>query len=324
MAFATDNSKTTSDARARAPSDHGWSVWKTVLWRVKERLGEENVSLVAAGVAFYALLALFPGIAALVAIGGIVSEPVAIGDQIEPLVALLPEAAREIILGQVNEVAAAGGESGLGIAAVAGFIFALYSASKGISNLMSGLNVAYEEEEARGFLKVKLVSFALTLFVVTIGLAALLIVAVIPALLALFAGFGGGELLLQVIRWPALLMLGVILFLVLYRFGPSREDAEWRWLAPGGIAACALWVLGTVGFAIYVQNFGTYNETFGTLGGVVILLTWLWLSAFVTLIGAMIDAELEAQTVTDTTTGVPQPPGSRGAEKADDVPDTQS
>ncbi|WP_264464694.1 YihY/virulence factor BrkB family protein [Kangsaoukella pontilimi] len=281
-------------------------------------MGEDNIGLIAAGVAFYGLLALFPGIAALIAVSGLVTEPTEILPRLQSLTALLPDAAREIILGQVREVTG-GSSGGLGLTALIGLGLALYAASKGTQNLMTGLNVAFDEDETRGFIRLKAVSLALTVFVVVLSLVSVAALTLLPWLADRLGGLPAAETLIGALRWPVLLGLGIVLFSILFRYGPDRKGARWRWLTPGSISACLLWVVGTLCFSIYVENFGSYNETFGTLAGVVILLMWLWLSAFVTLLGALLNAELEARAEGDTTVGTPRPKGERGATKADQV-----
>lgn len=304
---------------ARTPTEFGRKAMWQVLRRVAQRNGRDRVGLVAAGVAFYALLAVFPAIAALVAIVGLVVEPATIAAQLEGALATLPSAAREILIEEVRDVAS-GAPSRLNIAVLAGIVVALYSASRGVANLIMGLNVAYEEDEARGFVGLTALTLALTfLLLVVIGIA-LGVVAVLPAIFALMGDQPGLENLADLLRWPILLVVGATAFMLLYRFGPSRRASRWRWLAPGAILACALWIIGTAGFGWYVENLGSYSETFGALAGVIVLMLWLWLSAYAVLIGAVIDAEMEHQTIKDSTRGPDRPLGERGAVKADTYP----
>lgn len=301
---------------AASPTELPVKGWKDILWRVKEEMDKDNVGLVAAGVAFYGLLALFPLITAMVAIGGLVVNPQMLQDQIDTLAALMPDQAADIIAGQVNEVAGSS-DSALGLAAIIALLLAIYSASKGVDNLIRGLNIAYDETEERGFFAYKITVIGLTLGLIVGILLALGVTAALPATLALMGDGWVWATLADWLRWPALLALGIGGVTLLYRFGPSRDPAKWRWLTPGAAVACVVWVAGSVGFAWYVQSFGAYNETFGTLGGVVVLLTWLWLSAFVILMGAELDSEMEAQTRRDTTVGPQRRMGNRDAVKAD-------
>ena len=294
------------------------SGYRDVAMRIWRRQGEANLSLIAAGIAFYGLLSLFPAITASLALAGLVMDNSVIVNNSEDMAAVLPGAAQDIILGQMRDVTSAD-QTALSFAAFFALSLAFYSASKAIGNFVAGLNIVYEENETRGFFKVQALTLALTLFVLITLIAAIAIVAVLPALAALFrvTPFLSDAILLA--RWPILFVIGAACIAMLYRFGPDRRNAKWRWVTPGAITACALWVGGSIGFSLYVQSFGTYNETFGALGGVIILLTWLWLSAFVVLLGALIDAEIEAQTMKDSTVGEVRPIGERGAFKADNV-----
>ena len=290
--------------------------WKDILLRVKEEIATDHVSLVAAGVAFYALLAIFPAVTALMALAGLVMEPAEVTAQLESLINLIPEEAANIILDQA--VAVTGSEeTGLGWAFLIGLGLALYSASKGVGSLMEGLNVAYDENETRGFVAKLIWTLGLTLMligVLLLGLGATLAVPAIVAFLALPDWF---ETLLTYGSWVLLAALTTLALAVLYRYGPARDNAEWKWLTPGSVIACILWIVASVGFSIYVSNFGSYNESFGSMAGAFILLMWLWISAFIVLLGAEFNSEMEAQTRKDSTTGPDEPMGQRDAVKAD-------
>ncbi|MCK0149523.1 YihY/virulence factor BrkB family protein [Marivita sp. S6314] len=294
-----------------------------VAMRIWNRQGTANLGLIAAGIAFYGLLSLFPAITSGVALAGLFMERNVIVENSSEFAAVLPNAAQDIILGQMRDVASAD-ETALGFAALFALALALYSASKAIANMISGLNIVYEEHEDRGFLKLKALTLGLTAFTLGSLILALGVVAILPAIAA-FVGvtpFLSDLILLG--RWPLMFCVGVACIAVLYRYGPDRRAAKWRWLTPGAVIACLLWVAGSIAFSTYVQSFGTYNETFGALGGVIVLLTWLWLSAFVVLLGALLDAELEAQTARDSTIGAHRPLGERGAYKADNLGDARS
>ncbi|MEY8843268.1 YihY/virulence factor BrkB family protein [Cribrihabitans sp. XS_ASV171] len=284
--------------------------------RIWTRVMQDNISLVAAGVGFYGLLAVFPAMAALVAIAGIVADPSQVVEQAETSLAMIPEAAQSILVGQLTDLASADNSS-LGFAALLALAISLYSASRGTASMVSGLNIAYEEDEKRGFIKLQATIIALTLFSLVVMIATVFLTAAVPALLAIFGEGQAIETAARVLRWPLMLLLAVTLVATLYRFGPSRRKARWRWLAPGSILAVLLWGVVNFGFSWYVSSFASYNETFGALAGVVILLMWLYLSAFVILLGAVIDAETEAQTGRDSTVGETRPMGERGAVKAD-------
>jgi membrane protein len=293
-----------------------WGDRRAIVMRVFKRITEDRISLTAAGVAFFGLLALFPAITAVIAIGGLFFEPAEITGPIDRFSDVLPEGAASIITDQATSVAGAQ-EGGLGIAAVLGLLLAIYSASKGVTNLVAGLNVAYAEKEKRGFIRERLTVLSLTAFLVIGVVFALAVVLVFPVIMNLLPLGDLGTTLALVGQWAALFILTIGAFSVLYRFGPDRATARWAYVLPGALFACALWIVASAGFAIYVENFGSYQESFGTLAGAIVLLMWLWLSAFVVLTGAELNAEIEAQRHRDTTTGKPQPLGERGAVKAD-------
>lgn len=287
-----------------------------VAMRMWHKQASQNLGLIAAGIAFYGLLSLFPGITAAMAFAGTFLQPDMLVENSSEITAMLPQAAEQIVMGQLRDVADAD-RSTLSFTALLGVAIALYSASKAVANFIAGLNVIYDEKETRNFFKVKALTIFLT-FVLIIGLiVAVILVAALPVVASIFASDGFLDDLVMFLRWPVLFLMGATGIAILYRLGPSRRAAKWRWLTPGALTACALWVAGSYGFSLYVQSFGSYNETFGALGGVIILLTWLWLSAFIVLLGALLDAELEAQTRIDSTVGADRPIGARGAVKAD-------
>ena len=303
---------------AEIPTQIPLKGWKDIALRVKAEIATDHVGLIAAGVAFYALMAIFPAITALMALSGLILEPAEVTAQLEGLIRMIPEEAAQIILDQA--VAVTGSEEGgLGVAFVIGILLAIYSASKGMGSLMEGLNVAYDEDETRGFIKRTLWTLGLTAFLIIgliLGLTATLAV---PALLAFVSLPDWLEIGVALARWLMLGLLTISGLAVLYRFGPSRDNAEWKWLTPGAVLACIIWIAASAGFSIYVSNFGSYNESFGSMAGVIILLMWLWISAFIVLFGAELNAEIEAQTTKDTTVGPDAPMGERGAEKADNL-----
>jgi membrane protein len=303
---------------ANRPRDIPLSAWREIALRVWRKTNEDHVDLIAAGVAFYGLLALFPAITALMALAGLIFDPSTFTDQLETASAFVPENVADIVLGQAVEVAGSQ-RGGLGLAALVGLGVALYSASRGVASLIQGMNVAYDENETRGFLRLLVTKLVLTvalLFGLVLGLGATI---VLPGILSIVALGPITELVIGLSRWAVLLAMTIAGILLLYRAAPDRAAARWIWLWPGAVFACLMWLLSSVAFSLYVENFGSYNETFGALAGVIVLLLWLWLSAFVLLFGAQINAEAEAQVRPDTTTGPGMPPGERGAVKADEV-----
>jgi membrane protein len=292
--------------------------WRDILWRTKAELTQDHVSMVAASIAFYGLLAMFPTIAAMISIWGLLFDPQQIAQQIESISGALPQDAAGIVNDQARTVAGGAG-AGVSLAAVVGILLALYSASKGMQAMIEGLNIVYDEDEKRGFVKLTLVTLILTVGLIAMMILALGLIAVMPALLG---NLGLGEVfrvLLTYARWPLLLVVALVGLGILYRYAPSREVPQWQWVSPGAVIATVLWLIGSIIFSIYVRNFGSYNETYGSLGAVVILLMWFWLSAFIVLLGAEVNCELERQTERDTTAGRPKPRGERGAYAADTV-----
>lgn len=302
--------------RASRPRDIPKPGWRDILLRVKDEITTDHVAVVSAGVAFFGLLAVFPAIAALISIAGLILDPAAIEEQLASVAGVLPENAAEIIEGQAREVASGAG-AGIGLAAAAGILFSLYSASKGMKSLIEGMNIAYDEEEDRGFVALNVTALALTLFLIVGVLIAFGATLAAPALLGSIGLSQGAQAAVTYGRWPLLAILTIFGLAVVYRYGPSREHPQWRWVSPGAVVATIVWLIGSIAFSIYVRNFGSYNESYGALGGGVILLTWLWLSGFIILLGAEFNSEMEDQTDEDTTTGAPRRKGDRGAEKAD-------
>lgn len=301
MADAQADGVAPGQSREGAKKGRGW--WRLIL-NVYKEIGADHVGLISAGVAFYSLLAIFPGIVAAMAIAGLVMDPQTIVSQLEGLSGFLPQQAAQIVIDQA--IAVAGSESGgLGLAAIFGILVALYSASKGVTSLMEGLNVAFEVKEKRGILSYYLTAFGLTIGLVVGFLLIVTVLAGLPAILAFLPWSNATEWIVSLARWPILLAVVAIGLAILYRYAPSRGPVPWHWVTPGAAVACGLWLLGSIAFALYVSNFGSYNETFGALGGVIVLLTWLWLSAYIILVGAEFDSEIERQDKHET--GNPAP-----------------
>jgi membrane protein len=289
-----------------------------VLRRVKAGVKEHNVALLAAGVAFYAMLAIFPAIIAVVTIYGLVADPAQVSSQVSQFAKSLPSGADQLLTGQLKSVAGAGRQS-LSIGLVLSLLGVLWSVSGGVQGLVKGLNLVYDERESRGFVKLRGLSLLLALGAIVVAVVALALIAVFPGVIDNLGLGQAGRLAASIVRWVVLALLVLVALAVLYRFAPDRASPRWRWVSAGAVVALALWLLGSVGFSWYVDNFGKYNQTYGALAAVIILLLWLFLSAFAVLLGAEVNAETERQQATDTTTGPEQPPGERGAEVADDI-----
>jgi membrane protein len=289
-----------------------------VLWRVKDEMANDNLSLVAAGVAFYALLALFPALAATVSIYGLLVDPQTVSEQLAATSQVLPAETRGLIEEQLTRVSSSA-STALSLGALFSLLLALWSANKGTQSLISALNIVYDEPEKRGFIRLTLISLGLTLGIILFLIVGLAAIAAMPAL---FANLGLPESIKQLaswLRWPILGLAFVIGLAVFYRFAPSRDEPRWRWVSWGAVVATVLWLVGSALFSWYVSNFGSYNETYGSIGAVAELMMWFWLSALIVLLGAELNAEMEHQTERDTTRGRERRIGERGAYVADTV-----
>lgn len=282
------------EREARGPLHIPKRGWRDILLRVKTNLTKNHVSIVAAGVAFFGLLAVFPAITALISIAGLILDPATIEAQLASMAGLLPSDAAEIIKSQAEQVASGAG-TGLGLAALGGILVALYSASKGTKSLMEGMNIAYEEEEDRSFIFLNIVALALTLFLIVGLIAAIVALLAAPAVIDAIGLPPQVQEIVTLARWPLLAVFAIMGLAVIYRYGPSRRTPAWRWVSMGAVVATVVWLLGSFGFSLYVSNFGAYNETYGALAGLIILLVWLWLSGFIVLLGAELNSEIERQ-----------------------------
>lgn len=305
--------------QAESPSEIPAKGWWQVTRRSFKEIGDDHLTLIAKGVAYSWFMALFPGLIAAVSIYGLVTSPSQVESQVAELSSTLPASARQLIITQLESLAGASGGA-LGIGLVLSVALALFSASAGMAGLVEALNIAYDEEEERSFVIKRGLALLLTLgflafFAVTIGL-----IAVFPFLSDNLGSSLVVQILLQVLRWALLLVVAMVALALLYRVGPDRDAPAIRWLTLGSLVATVIWVAASVGFAFYVDNFGSYAETYGALAGVVVLLLWFWITALVVLLGAEINAETEGQTIKDTTKGEPAPLGQRGAVKADQPP----
>jgi len=303
-----------ADSPAQIPSRG----WRDIAVRLYKALGRDNVGLVAAGIAQYSLLAIFPGIAALVSIYALFASPSDVAQHMASIDAIMPPAAAEILTGQLSSLASSS-SGALELGAIGGLLLALWSARRAMAALMVGTNIAYGERESRSLVRKALVSVALTVFAI-IGVIIVVALGVItPIALRVLPTGQWLDMTVGALRWVVLWLFAVLTLSVVYRFAPDRKDARWRWVTWGSALAATLWLIASLLFTVYVANFGNYGETYGALGGVIILLLWLWLSAAITILGAEINAEMEHQTARDTTTGVPKPIGHRGAYMADTV-----
>jgi membrane protein len=292
--------------------------WLEIARRVKEQIRRDRLSIIAAGVAFYGLLAIFPGLVALVATYGLFADPVRIEQHVASLSSILPPEAAQVVMTQLRDLVSTN-RTALGLGAIGGLLVALWSASSAVRTLMEALNVAYKEEERRGIIRFYGTALVLTFGGVIAVIVAIALVVGLPAFLNLIGLDWLVQTVVSLARWPILALLAVVAFAIIYRYGPSRAQPRWHWVSWGATIAVALWIFGSALFSLYVTRFGNYNETYGAAGAIVILLMWFLLSSYAILIGAEINAEMERQTRRDTTSGPERPMGARGAYAADTV-----
>lgn len=287
---------------ATKPSQIPRSGWKDILWRVYGEISDDRVTLVAAGTTFYLLLALFPALAAFVSIYGFVADPSSVADHVAFLGGMLPSGGLDLIQQQLDRLASQDTQS-LSFGFIFGLLLTLWSSNTGMKTMFQALNIAYDEEEKRGFIKLNLMSLGFTLGAMLLGILLIVSVGVVPAVLA-FANLQGiAEPLIRILRWPLLFVVIAIGISVIYRYGPSRSRAEWRWVTWGGGVATIVWVAASIGFSFYLQNFANYDATYGSLGAVIGFMMWTWLSVVILLVGAELNSEIEHQTMRDSTVG---------------------
>ncbi len=266
----------------------------------------------------YALLAVFPSLAAAVSIYGIFSSPDDVIKDMSGFVAVLPPGAWDIFAAQLKEVSSHAGGTLTATAAVA-LLVSLWSARSGMASLMTATNIAYSEREKRGFIRQLLVSIGFTAGAICGFLTMLLLGIAVPLALSGLGVGAGAEIAVGLLRWVLLWLVAIGGLAVIYRYAPARRRAQWRWVTWGSVIAATLWLIGSLLFALYVRTFGTYGKTYGALGGVIVLLMWFYLSSFIVVLGAEINSEMERQTTRDTTEGPEKPLGQRGAYAADTV-----
>ena len=303
--------------QASKPTEIPAKGWKDIALRTYRDVGENRIMLVSAGVTFFALLAIFPAVAALVSVYGLVADTSTINEQLASLQGILPQGALEIVSEQVKSLNDKGNAT-LGLSLLIGLALSVWSANGGMKHIFDALNLVYNEREKRNFVVLNLVSLAFTAGALLFLILALVAVVVLPVVFE-FVGVGKDAWWLALLRWPVLLLAVLGGLAVLYRYGPSRDAPRWRWVTGGSAVSALLWLGGSLLFSWYVANFGSYNKTYGSLGAAIGFMTWIWISTTIVLLGAQVNAEVEHQTAEDTTVGDPQPLGTRGAKMADSV-----
>ncbi|RDV14494.1 YihY/virulence factor BrkB family protein [Pontibacter diazotrophicus] len=303
---------------ARKPSEISGSGWKEVMLRVKDQLTKDNLNIVAAGVAFYFFLAIFPLLAATISIYGLVMDPLEVEQQMEQLTSALPESAHEMLSERLHNIAQSSSTT-LGWGVALSILLSLWSANKGTKSLFLGIDIAYDEEEKRSFFKLNGITLLFTIGGIVLGIICLAAVIAFPALVD---NLGLPSVLETVIQWGRWLVLAIFVMFglsLLYKIAPDRDSPQFKWVSWGSAIATVLWLIGSLLFSWYVNNFGDFDEMYGSVAAVIILLLWLNLTSFVILLGAEINSEMEHQTAKDTTVGEEEPMGERGAYHADRV-----
>jgi membrane protein len=304
--------------KADTPREIPRTGWWSILKRVYASLSSKNVSILAGGVAFYGMLSIFPALAALIAVYGLLADPATVQRQISEVRGIIPGEAQNLITTYLKSLVGSG-SSKLGVSLVVGILVALWSARAGTVSLIQALNITYEEPEKRGVIRFESIALGMTVAAIVFAMVALLLIAAIPAVLHLLPLGNNLKILSYVIPWPLLILLMSAILAATYRYAPSRREPKWRWVSWGGVVATLLWVAASAVFSVYVAKFGNYDKTFGSLGAVVVLLMWLYISAYVVLFGACLNAEMERQTAQDTTEGTAKPMGARDAKMADTI-----
>jgi membrane protein len=304
--------------RAVSPLDIPWKGWKDIVWRTANQASEDRLSAIAGGVVFFALLAFFPAITALVSCYGLFAKADTIRDHLSFVASIVPAEAYAIVQDQVAHVISKGGDK-LSLAFVLGLALALWSANAGIKALIDALNIVYEEEEKRGIIRLNLVSLAITVAAIAAMLLAVGVVVVTPLVLTRLGLGAMTETIVRLARWPSLMLAMLLGLAVLYRHGPSRREAKWEWLSVGAVVATLAWFGSSALLSWYFANFANYGATYGSLGAAIATMMWMWVSSIVILLGGELNSEIEHQTARDTTVGAEKPLGARGATMADTV-----
>ncbi len=291
--------------------------WVRVLQRALGMVRHDSLTVVAGGCAFFALLAMFPAIAAALVIYGLIADPADVAGHLTELSGVLPGQANDLVLAQVQRLVSAS-EAQLGLSFIVSFLITFWTAGAAARAMIGALNIVYGQTERRGWLHLNATVFAFTISGIVGFLVALTMIALVPLVLQL-GGFDASDRVVSLLRWPVLATVVLLALMALYRFAPSRRDVRWQWTAPGALLALALWLISSIAFSYYVGLAGNFARIYGSFGALIILMLWYYLSFFVVLLGAEVNAELEHEMVPDTTVGAPRRLGHRGATMADHV-----
>ena len=305
---------------ARSPFAIPARGWWDIVRRVANKVARENVSILSAGVAFYAMLAIFPALGAIVTLYALVANPDDVTTHFRAIASIIPPDVADIIDGQLTSLASREQEK-LGIGVLVGVLFSVWSAHRGVDALVRAVTIAYEEEETRGFVRMNVLTYVMTLGAILLVVTTVALLVAVPTVLAWLPVSGLATLAGRAVGWVVFVTAVLLALSVLYRYAPPRRPASWRWVSLGAVTGTFLWLAGSVGFSLYVTSFANYNETYGTLGAIIVLLLWFYLTSYSIVLGAALNAEMEHQTARDTTIGGEQPLGERGAYVADTLGD---
>ncbi len=323
MATATGRTSAAQDRGrdADAPQQIPTNGWKDVAVRVKDEARGDNITLIAAGIAFFSLLSLVPAMIAAISLYGLVSTPEDVARNLNDMTTTMPAEARTLVTDQLQQVVSSS-KGGLSVGLIIGLLVALWGASTAMQQMIVALSAIYDEKDSRGYVKLRARAIVLTVLGIAFLGVSLLLLAGAPALVARMDN-SAASLAVSILRWPVLVALMVVALSALYRYAPDRHQPKWRWVTWGSGAATVLWIAASFAFSFYASHFGSYNKTYGSMAAVVVLMLWLFITALCVLVGAELNAELEHQTARDSTRGAPQRLGQRGAYVADTVGDAR-
>lgn len=274
------------------PTDIPISGWKIIGLQVKDEIGDNNVSIVSAGVAFYAFLAVFPAIGALVSIYGLAMDPQSLQGQLERISQVIPQQAFSILQSQLEQLVSTSGNA-LSWSLVIGILLSLWSANKGTKSMFTGLDIAYDTNNNRGFIRQNALTLLFTFLAVVVVIVSIAVIVIFPAIVGHLGLPSNIENLIAYGRWFILAALVIYFIAAVYKYAPSKETPSFKWVLPGALLATFLWLIASWGFSFYVKNFGSYGEVYGSISAVVVLLLWLFLTSFIILLGAELNSEIE-------------------------------
>jgi membrane protein len=292
--------------------------WRDILLRMKVQLETNRLSITAAGIAFFAFLAIFPALAALVSLYGLFADPMRVQNQLATVQSIMPYEAYTIIENQLEKIVTQP-QASLGLGFLGGLLLTLFSANKGVITMIGAMNMVYEHQETRGFFKLNLLSLFYTFVMILMIVISIIFIVIAPAILAFLPLPSSVEALIKYLPWPFLALMIILLLNFTYCFFPNRRRAKWRWITYGSAIASGVWLLASALFSFYASNFGNFNETYGSVGAVVVMMIWFYISAFIVLLGGTLNAAMEHQAAAGSTRGMPNLPGKKETSMADEM-----